>query len=359
MNRFFLSLLILLLPILPIFSEEGIRVKVIDAGAGLACIIEATNSQGKKSYAIYDTGNNKTAFEEMKKFSGNNKKVDFLIISHVDTDHLRSTKKVVDHYEIKNILHTGFIKTKNTSNWEKAITAINEEIEDGAKEYNQLTKPMAIGNTFDVGPAKFTLLSGFGKYPDTWEAVPDSEALNAVSIVLKLEYKDSSILFAGDAVGRHEDNDDKHTIATEKYLIKNNSKPKRSIKANVLIAPHHGGNDCNSYEFIGTVSPKHVIFSAGSQHRHPNLKAVNRYIKWAKTEAEDKVYLYRTDYGDNEKRTTNKQEWKIKGAIGGDEKGDDHINIKIDKDGKVFVDYEPGSDGKKFDAATDKNLEED
>ena len=343
--KYFFYLLLFSILSLTGFSEENVRVKIIDVGAGLACIIKATDDDGKNHYVIYDTGNSLVAFEQMKKFTGDTKLVDFLIISHVDTDHLRSTRKVVDHYRIKNILHTGFQKNKNKATWEKAMEAISDEVKNGAKEYNQLTSPMKIGHTFKVGPAEFTLLSGFGQYPSDWEVVPDSESLNAVSIVLKLGYKDKTILFTGDAVGRYEDKDFRHCIATEKFLIKNN-KDNRSIKADVLIAPHHGGNDCSSFDFIETVQPRHVIYSAGSMYNHPNLKTVTRYMDWAKSK-DKKMYLYRTDYGDNKDGVL---EWKIVEAMDGDEKNDDHIFININKDGVLQVNYDKGSDGKPFDA---------
>lgn len=51
-----------------------------------------------------------------------------------------------------------------------------------------------------------------------------------------------------------------------------------SLRIDVMIAPHHGGNNGSSRCFIEATTPTHVIFSAGHQHDHPADVTAQRYI---------------------------------------------------------------------------------
>ena len=50
-----------------------------------------------------------------------------------------------------------------------------------------------------------------------------------------------------------------------------------TIKSDVMIAPHHGGNNGSSKCFIEAVDPTFVVFPAGHAHHHPTKGAAERY----------------------------------------------------------------------------------
>ena len=103
-----------------------------------------------------------------------------------------------------------------------------------------------------------------------------AEFRNAGSVVIRLKYKGKSILFTGDAVGRHIDDPEDALIASEKFMIENSEVIK--IDSDVLIAPHHGADNGSSNAFISAVSPEWVIFTAGHTHKHPRGVAAQRYL---------------------------------------------------------------------------------
>jgi len=72
--------------------------------------------------------------------------------------------------------------------------------------------------------------------------------LNEWSAVLKLQYKNNSFLFAGDA-----------EIKSETDMLKN----KASLEADVLKVGHHGSSTSSSKKFIDAVKPKYAILSIG------------------------------------------------------------------------------------------------
>ena len=75
---------------------------------------------------------------------------------------------------------------------------------------------------------------------------------------MRLEYKGFSVLFTGDAVGRHEGVPQTASpIATEAYLIANQAQ--WPIKSDVMIAPHHGSDDGSSLDFIKSVAPRYLF----------------------------------------------------------------------------------------------------
>ncbi len=88
----------------------------------------------------------------------------------------------------------------------------------------------------------------------------------------------SSVLFAGDTIGRRKLDDDAACKDAEKVIVENHDAGVVSLKSDVIIAPHHGGNNGSSQCFIEAADPSHVVFSAGHAHKHPTKAAAERYI---------------------------------------------------------------------------------
>lgn len=99
------------------------------------------------------------------------------------------------------------------------------------------------------------------------------------------------------------------------------------IDSDILIGQHHGGNNASTSCFIRAVSPRYVVFSAGSKgYGHPNANVAARYLA-AGLKAED---MFRTDRGDAEGHG----EWIRLSIAGCDDKpGDDDVEFWIPSDG--------------------------
>ena len=116
------------------------------------------------------------------------------------------------------------------------------------------------------------------------------------------------------------------------------------IGSDVMLAPHHGGNNGSSSCLIDSVKPTYVIFSAGHQHDHPTRGAAERYL----CHGVKKENIFRTDLGDDESDKEDK-EWDV-GRVSGckDKRGDDDVEIvlyaKSDKDPKVEYRDDSGGD---------------
>ena len=105
-----------------------------------------------------------------------------------------------------------------------------------------------------------------------------------------------------------------------------------TIDSDVIIAPHHGGDNGSSKAFVEAVTPLWVIFSAGHKFGHPRKSAADRYLALPGT---DEDHILRTDRGDNQTSNAgHDKEWKqaVHGN-GHDKRGDDDIDIKVPKAG--------------------------
>jgi len=88
---------------------------------------------------------------------------------------------------------------------------------------------------------------------------------NNHSCVMLLEWFGKRVLFPGDIESEVED-----------YLLKNYGD---SLKADILISPHHGSATSSSLAFLQAVSPQQVWISSGFNNRfnHPHNNVIQRY----------------------------------------------------------------------------------
>lgn len=316
-------------------EDNAVFSRIIDTGAGLASV---TRMPGD-FYMIYDAGHWTGVDETMQAIASivpANSEIDLMILSHSDSDHIGAVKKILEKYTVKKIIRGGL--ERNSATWKKVDASITAAANTKNTQvinlkYNKI-KP---GTEFDYGDTRITFVAGFYRPPESWNisGKNSAESRNAGSIVIRLSYKGKSILFTGDAVGRERGAPENTLIATEKYLVKN--KHITRIDADVLIAPHHGADNGNSSAFIAAVHPKWVIFSAGHKHCHPTQVTAQRYLN-AGVKLSN---MFRTDYGDDEsKRRCKIVEWDYKRVtMHSDKAHDDDIDIRIQADGYISVEY--------------------
>lgn len=115
---------------------------------------------------------------------------------------------------------------------------------------------------FYLGNSKCTILNS----GDT-SKVSDNNS----SIVIQLDYGETSCLFMGDAETEVEDNVTWNDI-------------------DVLKVSHHGSNDATSQSFLETILPEYSIISVGANnsHNHPSSETLERLNDINST-------IYRTD----------------------------------------------------------------
>jgi competence protein ComEC len=256
----FLAIIIILIStgITSVKAEKSgkLRVHFIDVGDADCILIQ----QDDKSMLI-DAGNNLD--EDVIKQYLNNigvRKLDIVLGTHVDEDHIGSMDTVISSFEIDKIYMSGSnIKTKYGEDVMKAAN----------KKGLQIAVPVS-GDTFKLGEAYCTILAPiFNGY----------EKENNYSIVMKLKYGKTTFLFTGDA-----------EALSEKEMIRRGI----DLSANVLKLGHHGSIRSTSDEFLDRVNPQYAVISVGrnNHYRHPHKRTMEKLRKKG-------IKVYRTDESGN------------------------------------------------------------
>lgn len=304
-------------------QQGDLYVRVVDTGPGLCTITVFPDGY----YMIYDAGHwtGSHCIDGVREVV-DGEEIDLLVISHSDSDHLAQADDILKDYVVANIYTSGQVRT--TKSWTSMNKAIGKEVTEGASAINLGTMPLTPGQQITFGDATVTFVAGWHEWAGSGPT--PSEKRNALSIVVKVEYADHAILYTGDTIGRRLGDPDSACKDAEKFMVENNDDV--PIDADVIIAPHHGGNNGSSTCFIEAVDPEFVIFSAGHDHHHPTTSAGQRYLD----AGVDVNNIYRTDRGDDEGGF----EWSHGRMIGcTDPKGDDDVEVLLPATGDVQVAY--------------------
>lgn len=196
-------------------------------------LIDAGNNEDGKNIAkyIHELGINK---------------IDYVVGTHSDEDHIGGLDDIIDSFEIGKI----FMSKNGTEkvNYQNVIKAAN-------KKNIEVVKP----NRGD----KFTFKSNDSKTEAEFEVMlalsGEDISSNNSSIVLKLQYENTSYLFMGDA---------------EKVAESTRTWP----KVDVLKVGHHGSNTSSSDNFLKQVKPHYAVIEVGKDNKYnlPNSKAITR-----------------------------------------------------------------------------------
>ncbi len=191
-----------------------------------------------------------------KKLPLYDKRIDLIILTHPHSDHIRGLIAVLENYEVGGVIWTGVIESAHDfKKWEKAI------------EKKDTVFIAKAGTRVRAGETILDILYPFESLEG--ESFKDC---NNTSIVIKVNYKDISFLFTGDAYK----NVERELVLFEKECIEE----KRIgplceimvLDSEVLQAGHHGSKTSSSEEFIRAVSPLFTVISAGRENRygHPH-----------------------------------------------------------------------------------------
>ena len=177
-------------------------------------------------------------------------KVDYLITSHGDYDHLGDAINIVKNFKVGNVIF-------NIGDYNKLELDLIKVLEEKRIPYYQNIKSLNIGNN------KLYFLNTRNYYNE-----------NDNSSVIYTKINNKKILLMGDA------SKVKELDIIDKYNIKD---------IDILKVGHHGSDTSSSREFINTIKPKTCIISVGKNNRfhHPRESVIDTL--------DDYCDIYRTD----------------------------------------------------------------
>ena len=222
-------------------QKPFLRLNFLDVGQGTAIVIETENHQmvydtGKKYSEQFDSGADIVApFLS----SLGHKHIDTVMISHSDNDHAGGLAGLINLISIDRLLVGESKKTQG----EQCI----------AGQFWQWD-----GITFEV-------LWPTQAYIDAMRVKPVYYKSNNISCVLLIKAGSRSVLLAGD-IDR----------SIETLLV---STLQKEQGIDIVLAPHHGSKTSSGKEWVDTVQPQYVVFTAGykNAYGHPHYSVLERY----------------------------------------------------------------------------------
>lgn len=228
---------------------EKLQIWFLDVGQADSILI-----QNGDANMLIDAGNNEDGKKLVSYFQSLGiESFQYVIGTHAHEDHIGGMDDIIDNFNIDTFYMPNAITT----------TATFESVLDSLEAKNIAFQTPSIDSIFKLGNATIDVL-----YVGT-----DDSDLNNTSIVLKLTYGNTSVLFMGDAEKEVE------TIIE-----------KKDISADVLKVGHHGSNTSSSKTFLEKVNPSYAIISVGTgnSYGHPSNTTIQNLEN-------QNIQIYRTD----------------------------------------------------------------
>ena len=235
-------LIILTLNFILKIIPKNLKIHIIDVGQGDSSLVITPN--GKT--LLIDTGEEENVLLEYL-LDRQILKLDYVLISHFDSDHCFNLIEIIENLKVKNLLIS-----KQTEETELFNQTINL-----CQKHNVNVVIMEAGNTLKIDKEISLKI--------LWPTKNEINLINENSIVAKLEYKEFSMLFTGD-IGEK----------TEQKLLEMYSK--NILKSTVLKVSHHGSKASSSNEFLNAVMPQISTIGVGKNNLfgHPAENTIEK-----------------------------------------------------------------------------------
>lgn len=256
---FYLNIILLIIIYISPYLNSNFEVVMFEVGEADCHLIKYPYN---KNTILIDTGKNEYKIKnEVIPYlkSIGIKKIDYLIITHGDEDHIGGSITLINNFQVKNV-----ILNKGT------FTDLEKEL---IKNLNKKKIPYQINiNKINLSNHTIYLLNNT-KYNNE----------NDNSIITYFTYQKYKFLYMGDA-----------SITTEDNLLENYNLNNISI----LKVGHHGSNTSSSKDFISQINPSISLIPVGENniYHHPNKEVINNLSK---------SRIYRTDINNMVKLTIN------------------------------------------------------
>ena len=196
-------------------------------------------------------------------------KIDTLVVTHTDADHIGDLLAVLANIPVKKIV----VSQGSLTN--KKFMAV-------LKQTKTTIQVAEVGQQFPI----------FDKYLEVLYPRVPGDGKNNDSLVLYGVFYKTKFLFTGD-------------LEEEGEITLLNDYP--SLSVDVLKVGHHGSKTSSSKSFIKSIQPKIALISCGlnNRYRHPNQETLDTFQN-------EQVSIYRTDKQGAIKFQKNGKSWHIK-----------------------------------------------
>ena len=235
-------LIMLLLTRIVRIINPTLKIYFIDVGQGDSTLI--VTPKNKKILIDGGEGKSNVLFQYLLDRRIN--KIDYIIISHFDSDHCYWLIEIIEKMRVENIVMSK--QSKESEEYKKILEII--------KQKNIKVSSVKAEDKIIIEKNLYTkILNPAEKF--------EFQDLNNNAIVAKLVYKNFSMLFTGD-IEKAEEN------LAKKY--------KNELKSTILKVAHHGSKTSTSEEFLKYVEPQIALIGVGENNKfgHPNQITIEK-----------------------------------------------------------------------------------
>jgi beta-lactamase superfamily II metal-dependent hydrolase len=242
--------------------DYDLKIHFFNAGKADAMLISKNNK-----YIMIDTGEESLSNQILDYFSKNNiNKLDYLIITHFDKDHVGSASKILDNIEVDKVLESNY--PKDSIYYNNYRTSLEEKN----------IEPIVINGDYEIEFDDIYIIVN-GPYN-----IYEKNESNNSSLIVSAIYKDNKFLFMGDAENKriedfNSDNDDEYDFLKVPYhgnylkkldnLIKD-----RNIKYAVITSSNKKLEDSRTIDTLNKYGIKYYLTRNGSINILSNGKSI-------------------------------------------------------------------------------------
>lgn len=250
---FFVTLFFMMFPGMPAKAGESpFAFHMLDVGQGQSVLVEADGH-----YMLIDGGGRSSSSFVVSYLQQQGvEKLDYIVASHYDEDHISGIVGALHAFECEKILAPDYYA--DTEIYASYLTAAEAS---GA----EIIYPQQ-GETYALGDAVITVV-GPASYENTLE--------NDRSVAVRITYGITSYLICGDAQAQEEED------------ILNSG---LELASDVYVVNHHGSAESSGLYFLNQIQPIYALIScsADNAYGHPSAETMQRLDN-------EGVSLYRTD----------------------------------------------------------------
>ena len=206
--------------------------------------------------------------------------LDYVLISHGDSDHRNGIEELIERQDIGVKIRTLVLPVQEA--WDEALAGLAKK----AKDYGIRVVVIEPGQNIQEGEMAITCIqpgnlgiksekAGLRKentVPETGSIIPVTEKLesgNEASMVLAVQYGKFDMLLTGDVEGEG-----------EKQLTQQLEESYPDCTWEVLKVAHHGSKNSSTEEVLQQIQPAYAFISAGQENRytHPHQETIERLV---------------------------------------------------------------------------------
>lgn len=281
-----IEILFKLKPNLLSINQNATEVHFVDVGQGDAILIRFSDDKtmivdsGESKYEKYLLNYiNNVFFRDDK-----NKKFDFALLTHSDSDHSGNMVAILNNYEVgqffrpkilidglENGIFEGDVKYDNNETYCALISKLYElKLSNKTKvEFSTMDSYITLNNN-----AYVHILSPVKNYYSN---------TNEYSPIIVFENYGVKFMLTGDSTKDNE-------------LEVMNNYDSSVIDVDVLKLAHHGSNTSTSLEFLNATSPKYAIISVGEENTygHPSRETLNNIATYNENSNNEDIKIKQT-----------------------------------------------------------------